>query len=64
MDTNCYIQARGKYPVLSRENSSVTITVLCVVYFEAVACGLDGVSNKQLKCADVSGIRLSLNYSL
>ena len=42
------------YPVLSRENSTVAIRIFCVVSFEAVARGLDDISNKPLKCVDVS----------
>ena len=32
--------------------------------FEANTPGLDDVSNNRLKCAGVSGIRLSFNYNL
>ena len=42
------------YSVLSRENSTVAIRIFCVVSFEAVARGLDDISNKPLKCVDVS----------
>ena len=50
------------YLVSSREKSIVTITIFCVVCFGAVAHGLDDVPNNQLKCADVPGITLLLNY--
>ena len=52
------------YSVLSRENSAVVFTIFGVVCFEAVARGLDDVSNDRLKCADVSGIRRPFNYNL
>lgn len=43
----------GHYIVLSLR---VAITILfCIVYFEAVAPGLNDVSNNRLKYADVSG---------
>ena len=37
--------------------------ISCIVCFEAVVCGLDNVSNNQLKYAIVSGIKLSFNYN-
>ena len=43
------------YSVLSRENSTVAIKIFYAVSFEAVARGLDDISNKPLKCVDVSG---------
>ena len=52
------------YSVLSRENSTVVITIFCIFCFEEAAHGLDAVSNNQRKFADVLGIRLPLNYSL
>ena len=52
------------YSVLSRENSTVTIRIFCVVSFEAVVHGLEDISNNPLKCADVSGIRLLFNFNL
>ena len=51
------------YSVLSRENSTVTITIFCIVCFEAVVGGLDDISNDRLNRADVSGIRLPFNYN-
>ena len=46
---------------MSRENSTVAITIFFIVCFEAVARGLDDVSNEPFICAHVSGIRLPLN---
>ena len=52
------------YSVLSRENSAVAFTMFGVVCFEAVARGIDDVSNDRLKFADVSVNRLPFNYNL
>ena len=52
------------YSVLHRLNSTVAITVLCIVCFEAVALGLDDVLNNCLQCVDVPGIRLPCGYNL
>ena len=52
------------YSVLSRENSVVAFTIFGVVCFEAVARGLDDVSNDRLKCANFSGNRHPFNYNL
>ena len=52
------------YLVFSRENSTVAITIFCIVCFEAVVRGLDDVSNNRTKCADVPGIRPPFNYNL
>ena len=51
------------YSVLSRGNSTIIITTFCIVCFEAVAGGLDDVSNNRLNYADVSGIRFPFNYN-
>ena len=40
------------YSVLSRENSTVAITIFCIFCFELVARDLDDVSDNQLKFAD------------
>ena len=40
------------FSVLSRENSTVAITILCIFCFESVALGLDDVS-QPLKFANV-----------
>ena len=50
--------------MLSRENSAVAFTIFGVVCFEAVARGIDDVSNDRLKFADVSVNRLPFNYNL
>ena len=42
----------------------VDITIYCIVCFEAVARGLDDVSNNRLKCADIPGIKLLFNENL
>ena len=39
----------------------VDITIYCI---EAVARGLDDVSNNRLKCADIPGIKLLFNENL
>ena len=52
------------YSVLHRQNSTVAITVFCIVCFEAVVLGLDAVLNHRLKCVDVPGIRLPCAYNL
>ena len=44
------------YSVLSTENLTVPIKILCIVCFEAVVRGLNDVSNDRLKCVDISGI--------
>ena len=36
----------------------VTITIYCIVCFEAVVRGLDDVSNNRLKCTDIPGVEL------
>ena len=41
----------------------VAIKIFCIVSCEAVACGLDDVSNNRLRHADVPGIRLPFSYS-
>ena len=41
------------YSVFSRKNLTVVIKIFCIVCFDAVARGLDDVSNNRLKCADV-----------
>ena len=40
----------------------LTIKIFGNVCLVAVACGLDDVSNNQLRCADVPGIRLPFSY--
>ena len=51
--------------VLSREqDSTVGITIFCILCFEAVTHGPDNVSNNLLKYVDVSGIRLPFYYNL
>ena len=48
-----------------KQNSTVVITIFCIVCFEAVEHGLADVSNNQAKCADVLRIiRLQLNCNL
>ena len=47
------------YEVLSWENTSVAITIFCIVCLEALAFRLDDVSNNQLLCVDFSRLRLS-----
>ena len=49
------------YFVLHRQNSTVAITIFCIVCFEAVALGLDDVLNNRLHCVDVPGIRLHVD---
>ena len=44
--------------VSSRENLTVATAIFCIVCFEALARGLDDVSNYLLQCTDVSVIRL------
>ena len=46
------------FSVLLRRNSTVAITIFCIVCFEAVARGLDDVLNNRLKCADFPAIIL------
>ena len=48
---------------LKREFNSLHYNISCILCFEAVACGLDNISNNQIKCATVSGIGLSFNYN-
>ena len=52
------------YSVLHRQNSTVAITVFCIVCFEAFVLGLDDVLNNRLQCVDVPGIRLPCGYNL
>ena len=59
---SCFLESPANfYSVLSRNNSVVGMTMFCIVCFEVVTCGLDDVSNNQLKCANVSGVRISFN---
>ena len=51
------------FSVVKREFSSCLYNI-GVVCFEAVARGLDDVSNDRLKCANFSGNRLPFNYNL
>ena len=44
--------------VSSRENLTVASAIFCIVCFEALARGLDDVSNYLLQCTDVPVIRL------
>ena len=42
----------------------VTITIFCIVYFNAVACGHDDILNNRFKCVDASGIKLPPGHDL
>ena len=57
-------RSANQYSVLHRQNSTVAITVFCIVCFEAVVLELDDVLNNRLQCADVPGIRLPCGYNL
>ena len=46
--------------VMFNVQQSIAITILCIVCFKAVTRGLDDVSNKLLKWADVPGIDFRL----
>ena len=37
------------YSVLSRENSTVTIRIFCIVFFEAVVHGLEDIFKQSIK---------------
>ena len=50
------------FSVLLRRNSTVAITIFCIVCFEAVARGLDDVLNNRSKCANFPGITLPFGF--
>ena len=50
------------FSVLLRRNSTVAITIFCIVCFEAVTRGLDDVLNNRSKCADFPGIILPFGF--
>ena len=50
------------FSVLLRRNSTVAITIFCIVCFEAVARGLDDVLNNRPRCADFPGIILPFGF--
>ena len=52
----CFRRCPQTFFRVSGEDSTVIITIFCIVCFEAVTCGLREVSVNLLKCALVSGI--------